>query len=318
MREALADWANQPLFPLSRDKKKKGKDFDAEFTARAAALPEEQRLYVGPDFLDPDARRIANQLIRELKEQEDQAHGAGSADAVTWPAAADLPHAEWFNLFRSFGAPDKIPIADVRKQSSWPTLATANSDLYKPLLAELELARDRRDREYAAFRAKYRLLAREFELANAQREYLGREWFKAIVAAGSGPTKERFEEFLKKLRAALSNSEDEPFDAVVPARLSGPSRIAFRVDCDDYEPDRPAGRIPFTLEGLTNWGGMDMAVVRRAERPMEPLQGTRLPPRWERRALNDPGAILRFQGFTSSERWGRSRQTRPRAPAPLR
>jgi len=83
----------------------------------------------------------------------------------------------------------------------------------------------------------------------------------------------------------------------------------------DDESDRVGGRIPFTLEGLTNWGGMDMAVVRRAERVMEPLQGTRLPPRWGRRAMNNDAAGLSFQGFTSSERWGHKASTRPREPA---
>jgi hypothetical protein len=307
--QKLAHWSDQALFPNSPDKKKKGKDFDERFKLLAAGLPEEQRFYVGPDFLDPDARRIAHQVMRELRALEYQGQ-APAPSAAAWPLVNDIPERDWTSIFQPFVASADIPPADLQSQSTWPSLEQAGK--YKAVVAEVERAREQRDREYAAFRSRYAMLAREYKLPDDRQEYFGPKWLDGVLAAN----REVLKEFQEKLLAALPTSYDEPFDSIVPARLSGPSRIAFRVDCEDYEPDRPAGRIPFTLEGLTDWGGMDMAVVRRAERLMEPLPGgTRLPPRWERRARNDDGEILRFQGFTSSERWGRFRETRRREPA---
>ena len=77
----------------------------------------------------------------------------------------------------------------------------------------------------------------------------------------------------------MREQEDEGFVRPVEARLSGPSRLLFRVPLDDYEGGRPetgpeaepAGGFPFSFEALTNWGGFDLAVVRRAERVFEPL-----------------------------------------------
>ncbi len=76
----------------------------------------------------------------------------------------------------------------------------------------------------------------------------------------------------------------------------------FRINPDDHEGERAGGAIPFSLEGLTNWASMDMAVVRRAERLMGLPASGRLPPRWQREALADDAAILSFQGFTRADR----------------
>lgn len=303
---------NTPLFPdLPGASHKTVGDFDRQFGMRLAALslPEEQRIYIGSDYLEPDARRIALEVLRDLRDEEE-----GTSRPIEWPAVTDLPVGDFKNLFKPFVDARRIPsLEDVSKQDSWPSKATVDAafkdkdQLALEILAEVERARERRDHDYAMFRQTYRMAARAASLPAQQCEYFGKTWF---LESGDLPT-----QFVADLGKAFSASGQEVFDPVVPTRLSGPSRIAFRVDCEDYESDRQAGRIPFTLEGLTNWGGMDMAVVRRAERLMEPLQETRLPPRWGRRALNDEGAVLRFQGFTSSERWGPAKETHRREPA---
>jgi hypothetical protein len=66
-------------------------------------------------------------------------------------------------------------------------------------------------------------------------------------------------------------ASDDTFDEVTQARLSGPSRIGFRVPY--FEPDKAAlcgasGRrfeIPLELDALTDWRHLDLSVVRRAE-----------------------------------------------------
>jgi hypothetical protein len=314
------DGVDKALFLGAGAVHKKISDFDRSFTARASALPqplpEEQRVYIGADYLEPDARRIALEVLRELKLAE-----VGAGQPIKWPLVKDLEKGDWKDFFRPFVESKRLKsLDDVPEQEKWPDKAAvdkafgADNDLLgQEVLNEIERARERRDHDYAAFRQTYRMLARATSLPPQQREYFGNEWFLQLLALTG--TDKLSATFVSDLTKALSASDREAFAPVVPARLSGPSRIAFRVDCDDFEPDRPAGRIPFTLEGLTNWGGMDMVVVRRAERLMEPLQGTRLPPRWGRRALTDEGAMLRFQGFTSSERWGPATETRRREPA---
>lgn len=287
---------------------KKISNFDERFIARAAALPEEQRIYIGSDYLEPDARRIALEVLRELKREQE-----GAAQPIKWPSVDNIDAGEWSDLFRFLVEAGKMKKEAIPSQA-WPdlkTFAESKGDaLYREVFSEIERSRERRDHDYAAFRNLYALLARDPKngVPKDYQEYLGAVWFSQVLTT----TGSQLGVFRDKL---LSASDQETFDTVVPARLSGPSRIAFRVDCEDFEPDRPAGRIPFTLEGLTNWGGMDMAVVRRAERLMEPLQGARLPPRWGRRALTDEGALLHFQGFTSSERWGPAPGARRREPA---
>lgn len=333
-----AKWADgRLLFPNAPSPgggapRKTTNDFDAAFKNRSnnlppkhpgtasAPLPEEQRYYVGADFLDPDARRIALEVLRDLKREEEGA-GPVRGQEPPWPLVDDVDKGEWTDLFRFLVADKTIDSKDIPKQADWPNRKLVDTNinnpksLYREALLEVESARERRNRDYAAFRNLYSLLAQDPANGISPEQlkyfgrYFGRAWFDEVLAAND------LNKFKEKLLASWKPSDDEAVTALVPARLSGPSRIAFRIDCEDYESDRAGGRIPFTLEGLTNWGGMDMAVVRRAERLMEPLQGTRLPPRWGRRATTDEGAILRHQGFTSAERWGRVTEQRRRDPA---
>src|SRR5262249_50848079 len=111
------------------------------------------------------------------------------------------------------------------------------------------------------------------------------------------------------------------FKIPAEARVSGPSRLVFRIPADDFEggrpdakPGRPAGAFPFTLEGLTNWGSFDLAVVRRAEKVFEPLPGWadgsspappsgRAPRRWARNETRDEAEKLLYQGLTRADAW---------------
>lgn len=321
LRQAMRDLAKasfeQPLFG------KTVAEFDQQFTAEAqriprrdggtASLPDDQQLYVGADFLDPDARQIAIRVLRAMQ----QAAGAtpGSGPDTSLPDA-NLDPSEREAILQGFIDRRAVPdVADTktllaRLENTDVDAQKQDFQNLKELIGEVELAKERRDVTYAEFRRRYARLATS--LPEPFRQYRGREWF------GKWPDQEPFRSVGKTIRAEAARTDEderEPFDAVTPARLSGPSRIAFRIDTEDFEADRTGGRIPFTVEGLTNWGGMDMAVVRRAECLMEPLAPGRTPRRWERRASTDEGAILRFQGFSSDRRWGGVGPRRQWAPA---
>jgi hypothetical protein len=69
-----------------------------------------------------------------------------------------------------------------------------------------------------------------------------------------------FEAALSRLFGTAGPTDE--FEEITQARLSGPSRIAFRV------PDDLDGRrfeIPFDLDALTDWRPLDLSVIRRAE-----------------------------------------------------
>lgn len=113
----------------------------------------------------------------------------------------------------------------------------------------------------------------------------------------------------RDLRAAydLATTED-PFRPNTPARLSGGSRLVFRFEAPEApvsgSPAYPAEaldrrrvrEIPFTYDGLTDWGRYDLAVTRRAE-TLETLPGGRLPHHSYRAAEGEAEKILAHQGI---------------------
>ena len=68
---------------------------------------------------------------------------------------------------------------------------------------------------------------------------------------------ENFKTFVKKLVDQVQDdmglSGDEDPTPMSRARLSGPSRLAFRINTDDFETGDQGGRIEFTVSELTNW-----------------------------------------------------------------
>ncbi|MES0881784.1 hypothetical protein [Roseibium sp. SCP14] len=116
-------------------------------------------------------------------------------------------------------------------------------------------------------------------------------------------------------------SGNEAYEETVEARLSEPSRLAFRINCanglvkardaaislksiraeHDRQPEDPYAHgiteIPFTFAELTNWAAMELSVVARAERVFAPPPGGRLDQQ-SKRTLNLHGAAkldhLRF------------------------
>ncbi|MGI3902905.1 MAG: hypothetical protein ACRYGP_33405 [Janthinobacterium lividum] len=201
--------------------------FAIRFKERAvtSGWPDEQGIYIGSGWLDPDVRRLARQVAAELSRSKDGVATLGAPAAVPTPVA--------------------------------PT------DLMNP----------------------------------------------------DGPASDR-----DALASALDLLDPFPEDRAVEARLSGPSRLAFRINCDDV--DGQGGAFDFTLERLTDWSRFDLSVVRRAEKLLDFDEAGRLPPRWGRREVLDPIARLAHLGIAPATVWdqalGDGRGTPERRMAEIR
>jgi hypothetical protein len=309
--------ARKKLRKLTEDTRK---DFYKEYFARfetetaRAGLPREQRTYAGEEFLDPDARRVAIRILEEYQAeaQKNLPPAQTAADAIRRAPEVDLDPAVRNDILAQSlpkeqgKLKEKLP----EKGEAWPKTADVYSlgkkKEYEDAITALEEAKERRDGTYALFRREY---ARQLaaikpdgpwtapspEIFDRPELYRGRVWYGFF----RDKLHEKTREFVENYESILSKADAEKFEAVTEARLSGPSRIAFRLNCDDYESGRVGGRIPFSLEGLTNWASMDMAVVRRAERLMQRDEMDILPPRWQRKENLDEGDILRFQGLSA-------------------
>ena len=244
---------------------------DFENRTAEARLPAEQRLYVGAEFLDPDARRIANMVAADIAQK-----------AAGRPAPVSLTLSERRALVEDTarGMRDYLDGLDPGRLAG---LSTING-------AEVTFPDTAFDQ-----------LVQNGTPATDDRKQAVRQLLTLRAAAA-----------IRRDEAALAAAQPDP----VRGRIAGRSRIAFRINCDDHRPERQGGRVPFTVEGLTDWSSFDMAVVRRAERLMaEPAEGQRLPPRWLRRASADEADKLLFQGIRPGDHRTRRKDADPRSGA---
>ncbi len=173
----------------------------------------------------------------------------------------------------------------------------------------VERAKERRDDDYRVFRERFAkaILEPGTKLLSEMRDgqevnaYYGRDNYIKRVQSRTGSENVFAKAILDLLNGELPEHERIP--PFVEGRLAGPSRLAFRVNCDGPEDaraekpsfDMPRGGFAFTLEALTKWGAFDLSVVRRAEKLFERDRAGRLPPRHARTEVVDDARILRHQ-----------------------
>lgn len=317
-------------------------------------IPKDQRIYVGPDYLDLEAARVARKVARGLQ----LAEGWKDDNLKTPDKRA--------RLLRSLPEVELPPIViqDLRESTKVPKdlseaypepvgSAPAEKDEVKDYLEKRERSRVQRDSDYEAFRKFYASppadrkkpigLTKEEKDAidavpNLPGPFYGRRNTIArveVIAKGNEPLAISTARAIAATVNAydLNNAVVDPFEIPTEARVSGGSRLVFRIPADDFESGRPdsregapAGAFPFTIEALTNWGSFDLAVVRRAEKVFEPLAGVedsqprgkngkqaeeaernitngRLPPRWARQETRDEAARLLHQGISRGDSW---------------
>lgn len=166
-----------------------------------------------------------------------------------------------------------------------------------------------------------------------------RELFFRAACGDRGGAREAtlwvFKKFMDRVVGA------EPIEDLMAGRLSGPTRLAFRVNCapppnatsleaglgqsSGVGPSAPGGGdfayrpIQFTFEALTDWSRHEPAVTRRAQKLFTALPGGVVPPLGERAASLGDHDILAFQGFTkgfitAEQRLGEIRNSMARKP----
>ena len=282
-----------------------------EKVARSARISSDQRIYIGPAFLDPRAARVARLVLRSIEAaQSKTAEGAQKAAYVLRAVPdVDLRSGDIMDLRAKFG------VGVTRTETEVEDAAKPGTQ-EESYITDRERLKARRDADYAAFRQFYARQGLD-TLSGPPPAFWGRIHLARTV--GAIPDRATREAAIKRLVEVIAayNTEAEKrnhdaFEIPAQARLSGPSRLVFRIPADDFEqgrPDqeggRPAGAFPFTVEGLTNWGGFDLAVPRRAEKLFETYPNGRAPQRWNRSEGRDPADFLVFQGLSAGSAWAR-------------
>lgn len=292
-------------------------------------IPSDQRVYVGPAYLDLEAARVARKLARTLAATtSDLGTPEKRAQALRIVPEVELPATVIANLRKDFDihadVSEGYPEPPLPQSPAPPPTDASKRDAYFKAREEL---RERLDPRYAAFRTLYNAAAGVPMPLRGRRNLIAAVELEADPVAAAKAVLAVVADFDAK------NPIDEPFEIPTEARVSGGSRLVFRISADDFESGRPdsregapAGAFPFTIEALTNWGSFDLAVVRRAEKVFEPLAGVedpepkgknakqaeeaerniangRLPPRWARQETRDEAARLLHQGISRGDSW---------------
>ncbi len=232
-----------------------------EFQNFSNHWPDDQRIYIGSEWLDPDvrrfARRLAARMARDAIEQSSndyrpkQAGGISASQQVMDQAVRE-----------------KLPIVDL-KDPDFKNWAAAYDRWGERLFGGLP-------------------------------RYCGPESVQALVDTGQ-INNATLAMLVAKIEADVGGPEDFSASKPTEARLSGPTRLAFKINCDDFEPG--GGSFPFTLADLTDWSRFDLSVVRRAEKLQDFDSSGRLPPHWVRKDILDPASSLMHQGIRPARNW---------------
>lgn len=97
---------------------------------------------------------------------------------------------------------------------------------------------------------------------------------------------------------AIAAGGDDNFDEITEARLSGPSRVAFRVPYNWPNDQSKRFEISYQVDSLTDWRNLELSVIRRAESvlPASALSSDEL------KLETDTARRLAFMGLQTKER----------------
>ncbi|MBY5579144.1 hypothetical protein [Rhizobium leguminosarum] len=262
--------------------------FATKFETAAARLAPEQMLYVGPYGMSADAVRIA----RELQTKEIAVLLADIANHILVEAKS------------LHGKLQAAKERDLARALEYEGRVEQQLPLYR-------LFRDAYVAEFAA--GKGRGPSNEYiDDAN-----LG--WDPSVKPRSDPAVVDR-----AKRRLATQLSGSEAIDRLAWARLSGQSRLAFRINCGPSSGDSPENDglnaapvngprrpgsggvifppgIGFTFEQLTDWSRHEPAVVRRAAKLYDAMASGVLRPVADHAANLDDTDVLAFQGFSKGQ-----------------
>ncbi|MGO6754572.1 hypothetical protein ACCT00_31500 [Rhizobium ruizarguesonis] len=269
-----------------------------------ANFPAEQKLYAGPEFVDQDTQRYA-ELAQHAIEGSIYSDGNPLLDRVPVEPVSDAEILALKENLPVQGAGDGGNTGAVAQQVS--TLRELRSPGYLAFSKGF-------DATFAGFalpegfvptapltpfggadRLRGLIIDANRFLTNKDKEDEKAKG-KAAFDAWWKPFAEKLSPLVDALPAADTGAE--PPVRPVQSRLSGPTRLAFRVNTDDYDPRYATGEIPFTVDALTDFSRFELSVVRRAQKLLlSNLDGSRRPV-WDAEADPDFAHMLVHQGFS--------------------
>jgi hypothetical protein len=308
-------------------------------------LPRDQRIYIGPYGLDPDAMHLARSVFKSDLRASVEVVVRKTFERVKGEVRTSLKAAS--RLF------------DVTGTGVTPEMGFDNALRNERAFEEIEPV-------YAAFRAFYReerLKAEWEELQQGKKadpqdkntlslskellwriEFLSEENRPAVPEKGSPyPSSAKRTEWFDAVFASFMKrvlGTDDIKD-LMEGRLSGLSRLAFHVNCmppsnatsqeaglRGYSGAKPSAQtggafaydpIPFTFEALTDWSRHEPAVTLRARKLFTATPWGVVPPLGARAANLNDHDVLAFQGFskgflTAEQRLGEVRASMARKP----
>lgn len=284
--EAKRREADKPFITFSRAFKIAFERLPAE----RRHVVEDQGVYIGPLGMDPDVAAVARRandglrkakVDRLLRDMLDRANNFAKALVVPAPQASSVASTalddiverfkRWMNEYIGSNAPSEEVIAQLRENAiagamqeygffkdfyrqKMTTLrfspAEARSTNGAPKLDIAAIPKDSRTLDIEYFSPANRLTTwtrTDLDAMTARAEY--------VVAC-----------------YALEAVDDVALPSIMRARFARPSRLAFRVRCDQKprhgkgarNTGTAAAEIPFSFNGLTNWSGFEGAVAPRA------------------------------------------------------
>lgn len=319
-----------------------------ETLATTKGVPDEQRIYIGPFALDADAMSLA----RAVQKQQKQELVSNALDVC------------FDSVKRAYDALNREPGKFLRPINDGAALSNA---IYNESLLEQQVPfyavfrtfwndhfskyASAASRKYGAESASDDMLKSRFgidssDVGRLPTEFLLHFFLEANIPDGH-PGLDSQNKALEKLKpyfAAYLTGAQADVPDLVAGRLSGCSRLAFRVNCigptrlDAAEANLPGASsargaetadggvtydpIPFTFEALTDWSRHEPSVTRRAKKLYNALPSGLLPPVGERASNADDLDILSFQGIsvapsTASQRLGEIRASLSQTPNEL-
>lgn len=350
-QEARKKGASGPFAALAR-----------EFAAVADGLPLDQRFYIGPFALDPDAMAIARKLMEKVGPDVVRAEVTALIDRVGAMAVSKNLKDRLQPIKKEWpsNTSEAETTANTSEAPKPPPISEAEKDAYFANALRNESVFESGEPFYSVFRNYWRdtmvQLVSLLKRKASPEEVKDRLGFDTPASFGAGAGRllveflapnnrsQGYDESGKAIADLTTAIVDRFVNAalgrdivknLLAARLSGRSRLAFRIDCEapagadarqagtypssGDSPSKPGSGstafrpLPFTFEALTDWSRLEPAVTRRARKLYEALPSGILPPLGRRGTNASDQAMMRFQGFTESPMTGEARMAEVRA-----
>lgn len=363
-RKAVKDAKLNPQAAKASDADREAfKNFAEAYESRAATagVPKDQCVYIGGYALDPDAMAIARSVQESmstadllsfletmLKHVNDTIYDSmdDKAKGITrlWPVDQVEPGSASRAASEASPAsgarPNDLTNAVVPRQ--WNN-ALHNEQLFEQQEPLYQFFRDHwRDWVASAKGQNRNDPSTDSDPFVSQIQSLSSGWLDEYFVPRNRPPALRTGKLSTDLAAleqrirgdsckVIAGNSPPPRDGLVGARLSGPSRLAFRINCEPVDgwtaaeagldsasrngrthpgPGNPAYRpIPFTFEALTDWSRHEPVVTLRAQKLFDASDSNILPPLGNRAANSSDLAILKFQGFAPGRVTGAQRMS---------